>query len=276
MKSIFNYADYHFFLKDVFESRTPNGFSFTYEDFGERVGFTSKGFVTQIIQGKSKIPLRKIKKFGTALALNKKEIEYFELLVLFEHARSREQKNRIFNELSAKFKTRISHVGADKFDFYSTWYYSAVRSLLSYYPFTGDYKDLARQLNPAITPGQAKKAVALLERLSMVKKDGDGTYRLTERMISTGDAVDSLGLINYQRSTMDLAKDALDRYTKQERSASTLTLGLSKKGYAAIVEKLAGLRADLMAIAQYDTKIDRVIQVNVHAFPLTRSPKEQR
>jgi uncharacterized protein (TIGR02147 family) len=275
MKSIFEYADYHLFIKDLLESYASNRSSLTYEELGKRVGFTSKGFVTQIIQGKSKIPLRKIEKFGRALALKKKEQEYFGLLVTFEHAKHREQKNRIFSELSTRFKTRIAHMGPDKFDFYSAWYYSAIRSLLSYYAFQGDYKELARQLDPAITSGQAKKAILLLERLAMIRKDKNGHYRLTDRMISSGDDADSLALVNYQRSTMDLAKEALDHFKKHERSSSTLTLGLSKEGYAAAVEKIAGLRAELMAIARYDTKIDRVIQVNLHAFPLTKSPKER-
>jgi uncharacterized protein (TIGR02147 family) len=275
MKSIFEYADYHLFLKNLFESRASNGFSLTYEELGRKVGFTSKGFVTQIIQGKSKIPLSKIRKFGKALGLNKKELEYFELLVQFEHAKGRERKNRIFNSLSTRFKTRITHMGADKFDFYSAWYYSAIRSLLSYYHFKDDYKGLARQLNPAITPGQAKKAIGLMERLSMIRKDENGYYQVTDRMITSGDAADTLAIVNYQRVTMDLAKEALDRFKKQERSASTLTLGLSEKGYALLVDKIAALRAELMAIAQYDTQIDRVIQVNVHAFPLTKSPKER-
>jgi uncharacterized protein (TIGR02147 family) len=275
MKSIFEYADYHLFLKNFFENRTSNGFSLTYEELGRKVGFTSKGFVTQIIQGKSKIPLSKIMKFGGALGLNKKELEYFELLVQFEHAKSRDQKNIIFNRLSTRFKTRMTHMGADKFDFYSAWYYSAIRSLLSYYHFKDDYKGLARQLNPAITPGQAKKAIGLMERLSMIRKDENGYYQVTDRMITTGDSADAIAIVNYQRATMDLAKEALDRFKKQERSASTLTLGLSEKGYASLVEKIGRLRAELMALAQYDTHVDRVIQVNLHAFPLTKSPKER-
>jgi len=275
MKSIFEYADYHLFLKDLFETHASNGFPLTYEELGKRVGFTSKGFVTQIIQGKSRIPLRKIHKFGQALSLSKKALGYFELLIQFEHAKGREQKNRIFERLSTRFKTPVTRIGQDKFDFYSTWYYSAIRSLLSYYPFKDNYTDLARQLNPSITSGQARKAIGLMERLSMIRKDEEGHYHLTDRMITTGDNAGSLALVNYQRVTMDLAKEALDRFKKHERSASTLTLGLSEKGYAALIQKVAEFRADLMAIARYDTHIDRVIQVNVHAFPMTKSPKER-
>jgi uncharacterized protein (TIGR02147 family) len=71
-----------------------------------------------------------------------------------------------------------------------------------------------------------------------------------------------------------LAKEALERFPKQLRDSSTLTLGLSKEGYLAAVEKIAALRKDLLDIARFDRQIDRVIQVNLHAFPLTKIVKE--
>ena len=276
MKPIFEYSDYRLFLRDYLLAVKSRGEKLTYEELGRKVGFTSKGFVTQIIQGKCKIPKDKIRKFGMALWLKKKEQSYFELLVRFDQAKTHRAKNDAFKKLSSRFKTRVPHIGPDKYDFYSTWYYSAIRSLLGYFPFTGDYKNLAEQLTPAITPGQAKKAIELLERLSLIVKKEDGAYHLTDRILSTGDSVDSMALINFQKATMDLAKEALERFPKERRDSSTLTLGLSKEGYRAAVGKIASLRKELLDIALFDRRIDRVIQVNLHAFPLTKLGKEQQ
>ena len=185
-------------------------------------------------------------------------------------ARTHRAKNEYFQKLSSGFKTRIHNVGPDQYEFYSAWYYSAIRSLLAYYPFDGDYRKLGQQLHPAISPGQAKKAISLLERLSLIAGQEDGAYRLTERLLSTGGTVESLAVVNFQRTTMDLAKEALERFPKDKRDSSTLTLGLSEAGYRAAVEKIAELRRELLDIARFDHDIDRVIQVNLHAFPLTR------
>jgi uncharacterized protein (TIGR02147 family) len=274
MKQIYEYSDYRLFLHDYLLAAKSRGVQLTYEELGRKVGFTSKGFVTQIIQGKSNIPRDKIRNFGEALGLKKKEQRYFELLVRFNQAKTHREKNENFIKLTSGFKTRVQHVGSDKYDFYSTWYYSAIRSLLGYFPFTGDYKKLAEQLIPAITPGQARKAVEALERLSLIVKKEDGCYHLTDRILSTGDSVDSVGLVNFQQATMELAKEALEKFPKQLRDSSTLTLGLSKEGYRAAVEKIAVLRKDLLDIARFDRQIDRVIQVNLHAFPLTKIVKE--
>ncbi|MBN1761162.1 MAG: TIGR02147 family protein [Chitinispirillaceae bacterium] len=275
MKPVFDYSDYRVFLSDYLSSARSRGVPLTYEELGRRVGFTSKGFVTQIIQGKCKIPRDKIRPFAQALELKKKEREFFELLVLFDQAKTHRAKNEYFKKLASGFKTRMHPVGPDKYDFYSAWYYSAVRSLLSYYPFNGDYKKLAQQFSPAITPGQAKKAIDLLERLSLIVKKEDGYYHLTDRIISTGDSVDSVALINFQQATMDLAKEALEQLPRERRDSSTLTLGLSREGYRAAVTKIATLRKDLLDIARFDRNIDRVIQVNLHAFPLTKNSRER-
>lgn len=274
MKPIFDYSDYRLFLKDYLLAVREKGL-FTYEDLGQKVGFSSKGFVTQIIQGKCKIPNTKIHAFGEALGLKKKALDYFELLVNFNQAKTHREKNENFQELISRFKNRIQNIGPDKHDFYSAWYYSAIRSLLSYYPFKGDYKELGQQLNPPITPSQAKKAIELLQRLSLIVKKDDGYYHLTDRILSTGDPVDSIALVNYHRATMDLAKEALERFPKDQRDSSTLTLGLSEEGYRAVIEKITALRKDLLDIARFDHNIDRVIQVNLHAFPQTKIPKEK-
>jgi len=274
MKPIFEYSDFRLFLRDYLLAAKSRGAKLTYEELGRKVGFTSRGFVTQIIQGTSRIPEDKIGAFGNALSLKKKELEYFELLVHFNQAKTHRTKNESFKKLTSGFKTRIRHIGSDNYEFYSKWYYSAIRSLLGYYPFTGDYKELANQLTPAITPGQAKKAIALLERLSLIVKKEDGCYHVTDRLLTSGDAVDSVALVNFQQVTMDLAKDALETFPKKQRDASTLTLGLSREGYRAAVEKIATLRRELLDIARFDRQIDRVIQVNLHAFPLTKIPEE--
>jgi uncharacterized protein (TIGR02147 family) len=75
---------------------------------------------------------------------------------------------------------------------------------------------------------------------------------------------------------MDLAKDAIERFPKEQRDSSTLTLGLSEDGYRSAIGKIAALRKDLLDIARFDRKIDRVIQVNLHVFPLTKIPREKQ
>lgn len=271
--SIFAYSDYRLFLRDWLQARKSAGHPITYEALGKAAGFTSKGFLTQILQGKSNLPVRMIGEFAKALGLKKNEREYFDLLARFNQAKRARERADLHARILEDFRTEAKALALEQFEYYRKWYYSAVCSLLGYYPFRGDYAALARQLEPAITPAQAKRAIALLERFDLIARGEDGLYRLTDRSIATGESSVSHAVIKFQREAMDLAKAALETFPMAKRSASTLTLGLSEAGYKAMEEKLRTLRKDLVNIARSDQGIDRVIQVNLHAFPLSRQRK---
>jgi uncharacterized protein (TIGR02147 family) len=272
--SIFDYSDYRLFLRDRLQARKAGGDPITYETLGTAAGFTSKGFLTQVLQGKTNLPERMLADFSKALGLKKKERDYFVLLVRFNQAKRASQRAEFHGRILEEFKAEVKALALDQFEYYQKWYYSAIRSLLGYHPFNGDFADLARQLEPAVTPAQAKRAVRLLEDLGLIARADDGGYRLTESLIPSGDAFISHAVIRFQRDAMDLAKESLESFPNDWRSGSTLTLGLSEAGYAALVERLKKLRQDLVEIARLDPDIDRVVQVNLHAFPLTRKPKD--
>jgi uncharacterized protein (TIGR02147 family) len=274
--SIFAYSDYRLFLRDWLQEQKAGGHPLTYEALGEAAGFSSKGFLTQILQGKTNLPERMIGRISKALDLRKKERDYFDLLVRFNQAKRAAQRAELHRRIQDGFKADVKALALDQFEYYQKWYYSAIRSLLGYYPFRGDYADLARQLEPAITPAQAKRAVALLAELGLIVRKDDGMYHLTDRLITSGESFVPHAIIQFQRETMDLAKEALETFPRSKRSGSTLTLGLSEAGYKALEEKLRVLRQEMVEVARFDKEIDRVIQVNLHAFPLTRKPKEGR
>jgi uncharacterized protein (TIGR02147 family) len=274
--SIFRYSDYRLFLRDWLQEQKAEGRPVTYEALGEAAGFTSKGFLTQILQGKTNLPERMIGAISKALDLKKKERDYFDLLVRFNQAKRAAQRADLYRRIQDGFKADVQALALDQFEYYQKWYYSAIRSLLGYHPFSGDFADLAKRLEPPITPAQAKRAVRLLEELGLIQRAENGSYLLTDRLITSGEAFVSHAVIEFQRETMDLAKEALEAFPKSERSAATLTLGLSEAGYKAMEEKLKALRKELVEIARFDKGIDRVVQVNLHAFPLTRPPKGKK
>ena len=45
-------------------------------------------------------------------------------------------------------EVRADLVGMDRLEFYSKWYHGAIRELLFFHPFRGDYAELARRLSP--------------------------------------------------------------------------------------------------------------------------------
>jgi uncharacterized protein (TIGR02147 family) len=124
---------------------------------------------------------------------------------------------------------------------------------------------------PPITPEEAQESVESLERLGLIRKNEQGFYERVERVLSTGYEANSQAVRNFLMSTLDLAKEALDRFPREERSVSTLTLSLSKNGQNVIDEELKVFRRRLLEIAKVDQNVDRVVQFNFQMFPLAKA-----
>lgn len=274
MKSLYDYADYRKFLKERLQTLKRADRSFTFTIFAGRVGFKSPGFLTQVLQGKSNLTPDMARRFAAALNLCKSESDFFVNLVASNQARTHEEKSVSTERLLSAKPPKTKQVEKAQFEFYKKWYYSAIRSLLGYYVFDGDYEKLGQQLTPQITAAEAKKAMKLLLKLGLIVQAPDGQIRLQDQLITTGTDHQSVAVINYQLEAMDLAKLAVKELPREKRSAVTLTLGVSAKGRQLILERITALRKELMDIAAADTDIDRIMQINLHAFPLTEEKPE--
>jgi uncharacterized protein (TIGR02147 family) len=267
---IFDYTDYRKLLKDLYETRKKVNPYFSYRFIGQRVGFASAGFFTNIMQGKRNISNNIIFKFCELFKFNKKESEYFELLVNFDQAEDHNRKRYYFERMLTMRKSTVHELSADQYRYFDHWYNVAIRELLNYYPFKGDFAELARMLNPPITAKEAKKAVALLEKLELIRKNENGIYEVTEKTVTTVPNVPLLAIHNFQLAAMDLGKEAIDRFPRDERSISTLTISTSKQTFKAIEEKLAAFRREVLELVKSDPYlIERVYQFNFQIFPMT-------
>jgi uncharacterized protein (TIGR02147 family) len=271
---IFLYTDYRKYLSDYYEAEKKRNPHFSHRYVAQKVGFSSSGFFSKIIQGKTNISNDLALRFADFLKLKKNEAEYFGLLVFFNQAKSHADKKRWFEKIVAFSKSKVKIVEVSQYEFFEKWYYVALRELIKFYPFKGDFKNLAKMVDPPVTPAQAKKAIRLLERLGLIKKDENGVYSQTDVLISTGYDVKSVAINNFQLATLDLAKGSVDRFSKEERDISTLTLSFSEDLYKTIHERLKSFRREILESVKNDGgQVDRVYQVNFQIFPLSRYHK---
>jgi uncharacterized protein (TIGR02147 family) len=269
MANVFDYTDFRKFLQDRYAELKADNPSFTYRHIANHVGFSSPGFLTQICQAKSNLPERMIPDLSKVLGLRRIESRYFALMVCFNQARSHNEKKKYFERMLVFKKGRVKTVDPDEYLFYDKWYYSAIRALLSYYHFDGDFKKLSKLIQPSITPLEAQKAISVLVKLGFVAKNSDNAYTLTQKHITTGLDTDAVVINNFVINTLEIAKDAFYRFQKEQRSFSSLTLSISKAGYSAIKNRTDQFRKELVEIVENDTGIDRVYQVNIQLFPLS-------
>lgn len=270
MIPLYRYTNFRSFLKDYYEERKFKE-GFTFRDFSTMTGVNSSSWLLHLIKGTKNLSNESILKIAKALGFSASEAEYFELIVHFTQAKDSDTKDFFYRKILACTKIlNMSRISEDQYEYYAKWYHPVVRSLVSKVRFRNDYALLARRLIPRITPAQAKASVALLEKLGLIKKDKAGGWLQAEPIISTGDEVMSLNVINYHKQVSRLAENAFDRSKRDERDISALTLGISGETFNRIKGKLQSIRKEIMEIAGESENPDRVYQLNLQFFPVAR------
>jgi uncharacterized protein (TIGR02147 family) len=232
------------------------------------------GYLVKVLQGQKNLSFDSAPNVASLLKLNKKETEYFKVLVLFGKAKSNAEIAGYFEKLLNISETKSTTIDADCYEFYKKWYYSAVREVLGFFPFNGDFKALAEMIFPAITPAEAKKSVKLLERLDLVKKEDNGFFVPTARFITTGEKWRSIAVRQFQEETLLLAKAALDSVPKDERDISTITLSVSREGFEEIKEILKQTRRQVFEVAEKEQNVNGAYQLNLQFFPISKKSQE--
>jgi uncharacterized protein (TIGR02147 family) len=268
MVDIFKYFDYQLFLRDYIEWCRKEKPWFSFRFLAAKTGIDHSNLI-KITLGKRHASKTNVASLCSALKLNQKESDYFKTLVEFNKSKHQAKSRQLFEKLISFKEVTLTTIEPHQYDYYTQWYHTVVYSLLDYYEFRGDYAALAGALSPAITPRQAKESIALLERLQLIKKEADGRYVQTRKLISTGARWRSIAIQNFQEEMMRLAIDALRNQPPDVRTISTLTMALTRDEMAAIRELTEQYRQSVIEVVNEGGKGDSVYQLNIQLFPLT-------
>lgn len=269
---IFAYQDYRLFLKDWYRAKKQENPKFSYRVLAQKVGFQSAGFFTQILQAKTNISLRFMDGFCDYIGFKKKEREYFQTLVLYNQAADPRRKAAHKAKLEAMRAIQVKKLAPALYRFMEKWHHIAIRELLSTFRFRGDFQALGRMLNPAIPAHEAEASIRLLLELGMVRKTSQGAYERVDPVLTTGYDAQDPRVEEFFLSMHRLAETALHRFPREERNLSWLTVSVSRKKYAEIVDELRIFRRRVLQMAQGDPAPEAVYHFNFELFPLA-NPK---
>ena len=271
--SPFLYTDFRKFLNDFLETmKSLKDTDITYKRICMETGIKSPGHLSLILSGKANISPDLAKHFAKLCKLKNRETRYFLTMVRFNQEKKTGLKMELFEQLISFSDSCIYRVGPHLYKFYERWYHSVVRALLEFVSVNDTYEELAKMTVPRIRPDQAKASVTLLAELGLVKRDENGFFRPTRKSIDTGTAPTSLMVNNFTLSMLNLAREAMDRFPRDSRVFSSVTVGTDKAGHDEILSELREFRRRVAEIVQR-RPADRVLQVNFQVFPVSRSLK---
>jgi uncharacterized protein (TIGR02147 family) len=274
MLSVFDYLDYRFYLRDFYEAQKKGKVYFSYRYISGKVGLDA-GYLVKILQGKLHVPEKYIDAFCALCKFSKKENAYFRALINFNKAKSESQIKVHFEKLLTFKSPEKQRLDKFQYEYYRKWYYTAIRSLIGIVRFSGDNDSLSRMLTPPVSPREVKKAVALLEKLGLIRKNASGAFTLTDTFVTTGASWRSLAIKDFQRETIRLAAESLDRHNREDRDISTVTVAVNKKDLAELKARIAEFRDAILKLAENSSDPDGVFQLNVQLFPMAQSPVDK-
>ncbi len=275
MDTFFTFDDHRQLLKFLFDERKKRSRAISHRFMAQRLGVTSSATFPQILSGKTNVSAKVLPKLVRIFNMDDAQAEYFTALVQYEGAKKAVHKNYYREEIFRLRSMQATKVGAQHYEFYRQWYYSAVWAHIALCPFDGDYGKLAKTLEPPITEAQARKAVGVLHKIGFIEKDSTGSYRRVHPTLTSGEKAAQLESLRvFHKQTIELAKRAVDSIPRENRTISTVTMGLSQEALAEIEECIARCRKVVLEAARRATAADRIYQLNIQLFPLSKWPEK--
>lgn len=270
--NLFDYLDYRTFLNDYFRWCKEDEPSFSLRTFMGKVshGLSSSGILSAILKGKRKMsPALRIK-FTKAMSLSEKETQYFGLLVQFNEAKSMDEKNHCFAQLSRFRSSKAKLVKDEQFGLYAKWYYLVV---WCYFGMDQKQKNpvaIAKRVRPSITPAQAEEAINVLLGLGLIRKLANG-YAPTDAHIHTEAEVREMVAMHHHREFLDMATRQLDGTAAEDRQYQTLVFSASRATFDVVKERMLAFQEELREIFSRDKHEDMVYTLNMQLFPNTQA-----
>lgn len=268
MPDIYRYTDYRAYLRDWFEENKRAHAYMSYRYLGGKIP-TDPGNLVRIMNGHRHLSDTMIPGLIRALRITDREAEYFQAMVPFTKARGERSVRDALQKLLALREFRVKTLESDQYKFYLTWRHTAVRLMVSLGRFDGDFAALGRQIRPEINAAEVEESIRLLQELGMIQREEDGTWILTDSFISTGDVWKDTAVKEFQKQTLKLAQESLERHPREDRSISTVSLTIPRSELPFLKEMAKQFRSQVMRWAGAQEKPDTVYQLNMQIFPLS-------
>jgi uncharacterized protein (TIGR02147 family) len=269
VSELYNYLDYRDYLLNQYTIRKQQKPYYSYRVMGDRVGMDASQ-LCKVLQKSLHLADKFIQNFCGYLELEGKDADYFHALVRFCKARTAHDSRQWYDRMLVLREVDSRTLEMREYEFYTAWWHSAIRALVSVYRIKDDYEELGSMLLPPIEAEQARTSVELLEKLGLLARDAEGYWVPTEQHITTGREFQSMAIRGFQEDTIRLGMESLKRAPRKSRSVSTLTMSVDAKAFKAVEEILRETRKAIIKRVNEVADADRVMQLNMQLFPLSK------
>ncbi len=270
MKDILEYTDYRQYIADYYADRKAKT-AFSWQEFAKTAGFSSPVYLKYVSEGRFNLSAEAASRTAQAMHLADYEREFFVEMVKFDHAKNDDEKRAAFSKMVSIAESRKAKiVDGESFRFFEDWKNPVLRELAPAMPGAKPLA-MAHACRPEVSAAEVSDALSFLVKADLLKKDKDGNYAQTDKVVTTGPMeFTPLAVRGLHRQMGEFALDAVENVPQDERHFSGLTLGITREAYEKIVQRIAEFRKDIIAIATSEAATEEVYRLNVQFFPMTK------
>lgn len=271
-RRVFEYLDYREYLTDFYAFQKANSYGFSYRTFAKAAGCKSVNHPHLVITGRRNLTSAMAVRFAQACGLAEQEQAYFNDLVAFTQAKTPTEKQHFYSRLGryAPFR-KVHKLTQAQATYFSKWFIPATRELAARADFRADAHWIASELEPSITPTQAKQALKTLLELGLLQLDASGGAVRTEPLVTSGGPLGH-HLVAFHREMIERARDAIELIPREEREISSVTVCVSRQRLGELKQQLREFRQQILRTAEQDDTPECVVQINLQLFPLSKRP----
>ena len=274
------FLDYREYLEArylFFKSHNPK---YTYFEYAEDSGLGHNNLLNALIRGRRPLTPKTCKKLVIHFGLVGKERQYFEALVEHSYARDPVVREQIFRRLvSLKGRLVVNELDRLKLEFFSHWSHAVLLELMSCTDSSLEPEWFQEKISPKLSSDEVKNGLELLCRIGYARRNETlSKYEVIQSDVSTGAEVESVALVRYHQTLLDLARSAVTDCPPEEREINSLVLTVTAQEFQLLKEKIQEISQQIYDEhpGQPHASDAQVVQVSMQVFPLTFSKGDKK
>ena len=270
LPDVLNYTDYRQFLLDYYHAHKQATPRFSLRTFAKKVGFPSHGLLKYLMEGQRNLSQKTLIKLSMGMGFSTEQARYFENLVFFNQAKGLEEKNVFYERLrQSPSKSTFRKLEASQLSIFEKWQNTAVREILGLKGARHDAEWISGQLLPKTDVREIEEALKTLLSTGLIRRTANG-YRPVDPDITTDDEVKSFLVKKYHAHMLQLAAWALDSVAGKDRDISSVCFAVKESNLPHLKRQIQLMRKELRNFAAKNGEGERIVQVNIQLFPLSK------
>lgn len=267
---LFNYTNFREYLNDYYKYHKKLNSRFSLRFLAKKAKFPSHGLLSFVMDGKRNLSKNSLVKLIAALELDKAHAHYFENLVFFNQAKKLQEKNFFYEELlNSHSNSKFKSLSASQLQVFRKWHPIAIREMINLKDFRSNSAWIESRLLPEVDQAEIEASLRLLLSTGLIKRTANG-LAFADPDITTQDEVKSFLVKNYHTQMLSMAAWAQDNVPGPDRDISSVCFAIKESELPNLKKQIQLMRKELRNFAAKAGEGERVMQVNIQLFPMTR------